>query len=488
MSPRRAGEIAALGLGIAVFGYLGWDGALWDARLQLLLHLAAVAAVAALLGLAWAGGSLPRTRLDVPILVLLVAFGLGALTAWNHGLSARALASILATAAMLPVALLVLRHRAGWAALVVTLPVLALSAGSLAVLGWRRVEWLLAGGPGLPPIRLGGEGTPFGSVAVPPFVILASLPLALLIPQPRLRLGVLLGLAAVGVPLTLLSGSRSAWLAILATAVVLLAPRLSGRLPRIDWRGEWTPRRTALAFGGAVLAILAVVYVAPRLLEAGSLAYRGFLWRDTLAAWSADPLLGIGPGAMPFARQVAAPPLTFPARQPHSHDVPLGILGDAGLVGLVAALVVVVVFVRLAGPWATRTIPGRAAFAVLAGFGVGMLFEDLTFLPNFNLMVILLAGMALTDAGAVAWERPRPDVLGVRGLRAARVTAVMGALALGLVLVLGDGAAIAYREGVEAYNQERWTDAAAHLATSGGLDPWQPTTPKALALAADRSG
>ncbi len=35
----------------------------------------------------------------------------------------------------------------------------------------RRLEWILVGAPGLPPLRLPAEGTPFGSVAVPPFVI-----------------------------------------------------------------------------------------------------------------------------------------------------------------------------------------------------------------------------------------------------------------------------------------------------------------------------
>ena len=91
-------------------------------------------------------------------------------------------------------------------------------------------------------------------------------------------------------------------------------------------------------------------------------------------------------------------------RQPHSHDVPLGILGDAGLVGLAAALALFVTFVVVAGPWRTRSLAGRAAFAVLMGFAAGMLFEDLTFLPAFNLLVILLAAMALLEAGAVRWR------------------------------------------------------------------------------------
>ena len=37
-----------LGMGLAVFGYVGWDGALWDARFQLGLHLIAIGAIARL--------------------------------------------------------------------------------------------------------------------------------------------------------------------------------------------------------------------------------------------------------------------------------------------------------------------------------------------------------------------------------------------------------------------------------------------------------
>jgi tetratricopeptide (TPR) repeat protein len=478
---RRAGEIAALVIGLAVWSYVGWDGALWDSRFQLLLHLAALAAVAGAIAIGLAGGSLPRTRIDLPILLLLVVIGVATLGAWNPGLSARALASSLAIAAMLPVALLALRHRPGWTAAVVTLPVLALSAGALVVLAWRRLEWVLVGAPGLPPVRLGQEGTPFGSVAVPPFVLLAVLPVALLIPHRTGRLAMLLALAVVGVPLTLVSGSRSAWLAMAVAVAILLAPSLVRRARTFRLPRRWTAPRVALLAGGIALAAAGIAFVGPRLTDASSLVYRGFLWRDTIAAWSTDPLLGIGPGAMPYARQAYAPPFSFPVRQPHSHDVPLGILGDAGIVGLAAALALFVAFVAVAGPWRTRTLPGRAAFAVLMGFAVGSLFEDLTFLPNFSLLLVLLAAIALADAGAVAWVRPRLP-------RAAAVAVAIGGVAVVLVAGLGDASAVAYRSGTDAAGEERWQDARDALALATRLDPWQPTGPKSLAVAADRVG
>jgi tetratricopeptide (TPR) repeat protein len=469
-------EAAALAVGIAVFGFLGWDSPLWDARLQLLLHLLAVGTIAALLAFGWRGGlRLPRTPIDLAVLALVGAFALATLTPLNPGLSVRALAAIVAFAAMLPVALIALRLRPVWTALVVVTPVVAIGLGTLIALLARRVEWYAAGGPGLlPPVRLPGEGTPFGSVAVPPFIILGTLPLTLLIDRPDLRRYAQVALVTVGVPITLLSGSRSAWLAIGAAGLVFVAPLVR----RVSIPRRWTARRVGLALLGVLGAVVAVAFVAPRALAVSSLVYRSHLWRDTLAAWSSDPLMGIGPGTMPYARQAAAPALTFPVRQPHSHDLPLGLLGDAGLIGLAAGAVLVVLFVVVTGPWRTRSLPGRAAFAVLAGFGVAGLFEDLTFLPNFNLIVILLAAIALTDAGAVTWHRlslPRPIVL-AGGLAAVGLVAAM---------VFSDAAALAYRSGIGAASRRDWPESTAWLMRSVQLDPWHPAGPKSLTVSAE---
>jgi O-antigen ligase len=488
ISSRTVGELAAIGATVVVMGYAAWDGALWDPRWQLLLHLAAVALAAGLAWIALAGGRLPRSRLEIPILLLLLAFAVASLTPWNAGLSAQALAAICGFTLVLPAAAIAIRHRPTITALAVTLPILVLAFMTLSTLVERRIDWIIAGGPGLPPIRLARESTQFGSVAVAPFVLLALSPVVLLIGPRWLRVAATVGLAALAFPLTVLSGSRSAWIAIAVTAIVLAAPWVAshGRaeLMSIIRSRRWTPRALGLGFLALAGLALAIALVAPRLTDLRSLLYRGFLWRDTLSAWSSDPLFGIGPGSMPYARQAAAPPLSFPVRQPHSHDIPLGILGDAGLLGIAAALTVLVVFVVLAGPWRTRSLPGRAAFAVIAGCAVGMLFEDLTFLPGFSLLLMLLVAMALTDAGAIRWDAVRADrwqrpvLAGGWGLAAAALLAVM---------IAGDASAIAYRRGTDEAAAASWPAALAQLQEAMALNPWQPTGPKAVSLAADRA-
>jgi O-antigen ligase/tetratricopeptide (TPR) repeat protein len=484
--PRTLGEWLAIGAGLAVFGYVGWDSALRDARVQLLLHLIGVGAILGLGVVVLRGGSLPRTRIDLPLLGLLAAFALATVSALNVGMSLRAMAAIVGFAAMLPIAMLAVRHRPAWVGIVTSVPVLLLAAPSLAVQLSRRLDWILVGAPGLPPLRLPSEGTPFGSVAVPPFVIIPAWALAGLIEPAWLRRAVRIGLAAVGIPMTILSGSRSAWLAIAATAVIAVLPLAWRSRHRLRRPARITWREVAAGIGALAVLWLVAALVIPRLTAVTSLLYRIALWRDTLAAWQSDPLLGIGPGFMPYARQAAAADFTFPVRQPHSHNLPLGVLGDAGLVGLVAAAALVVALVVVAGPWRSRTAVGRAASLVLIGLGIGGLFEDLTFVPGFDLLAIALVAVALLDAGAVEWVRPAP-----RPLARLAPVALAGGLA-GVVLlaamVTADSAGIAYRAGIDSAARDDWAESTRWLSRATEIDPWHPAGPAALAVAAEASG
>jgi tetratricopeptide (TPR) repeat protein len=479
-------ELAAGFAGVLVLGWLGWDLALWDPRQQLLLHLVAGGAVAGVAVAALRGGTLPRTPLEVPILLLLAAYAAATASALNHGVSLRAMAAVVAYAAMLPIVLLAIRHRSTWVGLLASIPVLALAVPTLGYLLARRLDWIVGGAPGLPPLRLLNEGTPFGSVAVPPFVIWPAWALAGLIEAPRWRRGVRAGLVVTGIPLTVLSGSRSAWLAIGATLLVAVAPWAWSQRHRLRRPTRLGIRETLVATGVLLAAALALLLVLPRLTAVASLLYRASLWRDTLTAWSSDPLLGVGPGFMPVARQVAAADYSFPVRQPHSHNLPLGVLGDAGIVGLGAGLLLVSVIVGVAGPWRMRTPTGRAASLALLGLAIGGLFEDLTFLPNFNLLAIALLAVALTDGGSVTWWR-------LQGWRpplrlAAAVAVIVIAVALAPASLLGDAGAIAHARGVHAFEAGQPAEAQRRLERAAALDPWQAAAPKALAVAADAAG
>ena len=74
MTARGLAHGLGLAAGVAVFANVGWDGPLWDARFQLILHLIAIGAVLGLGLMALRGHELPRTPLDLPLLGLLAAF------------------------------------------------------------------------------------------------------------------------------------------------------------------------------------------------------------------------------------------------------------------------------------------------------------------------------------------------------------------------------------------------------------------------------
>ena len=479
-------EWLALAAALAVFGYIGWDGALWDARLQLILHLLAVGAIMGVGAVALRGHELPRTPLDLPLLGLLAAFALATVSALNVGMSLRAMAAIMAFAAMLPVALLAVRHRPAWVGLVTSVPVLLLSIPTLMTLIERRIEWIAVGAPGLPPLRMPSETTAFGSVAVPPFVLIPAWALAGLIEPSWLRRTVRTGLVVAGIPLVVLSGSRSAWLAIAAGLAVGVVPWAWRQRHRLSWHARPSAGGIAVGVGALAVAAAGLALVLPRLTAVTSLLYRGALWRDTLAAWSSDPLLGIGPGFMPYARQAAAADFSFPVRQPHSHNLPLGLLGDAGIVGLAAGLFVVGAVAVAAGPWRSRTPVGRTASVVLVGLAIGGLFEDITFVPGFNLLAIALVAVALLDAGAVTWAPMRFASSGRRWALLAGAGAIATVL-LG-AMVVADAGAIAYREGTRSSQSADWAESSRWLTRAVEIDRWHPAGPRALAVAADAAG
>jgi O-antigen ligase len=472
-------ELLAVIAGLVVFGDIGWDGPLWDGRLQMILHVIAGVALCAGVVALLRGAAFPRSHLEIPVLVFLVVLGLATILGQNEGLAARALAATIGFACVLPLAVVAIRRRPMVSALVVMIPTLLLAAAILWQLVSRRIGWLSLGIGGLPPVRIASESTAFGSVAVPPFILVGLLPLCMLIRPRRLRLALLAVTFVLLVPLAALSGSRSSWLALGVAALLYIGPvlwrRRGNRLPRLR-RG----RLVAIGIGVLVL-VVGVAFVAPRFTAFSSLLYRERLWSDTLSAWSASPITGVGPGTMPYARQAAAPPDMGPIRQPHSHDLALGVLGDAGPLGLAAAASIVIAFFWFAGPHRSRTARGRAASSVLAGFLVSGLVEDITFLPAFDLVVLALAAIALLDADAVRWTRLRLP-------RQAPVIAAIGSAALLVPVLLGDLSSVTYRLGTEDVWNTRWSSAVGWYRSATILDPWDPTAPKALSIAADMVG
>lgn len=262
----------------------------------------------------------------------------------------------------------------------------------------------------------------------------------------RLGEAVLLGSVVVAVTgLALLTLSRAGALAV-GTAVVVL---VAGGAFALDGRRRWL----ALGGLGGLLALGALLAALPdergpsvgalweRLanLGRGSLVSedpRRFLWAGAWATFREHPLVGVGLDCFSLAFGPHRTPDAWDAEWGETplkaHSQPLEILATRGLLGALAALVVVFGVVR-ALPRALRRPDGDpflvlAAFAGLLAFGVHNLFHFPT--AAGTSLAVTLGAILSRQSEAKPKEQASPFAIPV-----SRVLSV-GAVATGLLYVL----------------------------------------------------
>jgi O-antigen ligase len=213
----------------------------------------------------------------------------------------------------------------------------------------------------------------------------------------RVRRRALVGSAlVVVVAAILLSGTRSAWLAVAVMMLVAVVPRLGAR---------------ALVPGALVgLALLAAVQIpevgalyADRIasaLETGG-AGRVDIWSVGLTIFARNPLIGVGYENFPVAftpeviRSAEVPGLNLgilvPGVAPHS--IVIGTLTELGVVGatLLAGFLAVVLFRPAAAPW------GGLLKVILGALLFQALFLDLLGRKQLWLVIGLLLGLAVAE-------------------------------------------------------------------------------------------
>lgn len=250
--------------------------------------------------------------------------------------------------------------------------------------------------------------------------LLPVLPLALVallrwrsLPQRLFALAsFVLGLAAL-----VLTYSRGAWMGMVASLGLL------GLLLALRFTRHWPPfwRRTLpllLLLGGAVALVVLVTQVEPLRVRVMSLVagredssnnFRINVWTAALAMIQDRPWLGIGPGNTAFN-------LIYPLyQQPKfnalsAYSIPLELLVEAGVPGLLAGGAVLVTSVRTGlaagrgdGPLA---LPSLAAVAVFLGLGVQGLTDTIFFRPEVQLVAFFcLATLAVAGGSEPASAR-----------------------------------------------------------------------------------
>jgi tetratricopeptide (TPR) repeat protein len=460
-----------------------------------------------------------RTALDVPILLVLVAMGVGVAASLDRRVSAEWVLTVLPVA---PLFYLLADHRLFAAAtlrrgIMVTGVVVAAFALTSVWRQWqdwltlvRAVEGVLARRLLLPPDvpRVEGVGS-HPNVLAAVLAVCAPCFITSIAGSSRWRrAGACAGLAlvAAGLFFTL---SRAAWVgAIVGAGVTAAGTAVAGHYrPRHPLR--WLAV-AALAAGLALALAASIGGARPDWLFRDSLDPRADMRRVGIEVFNEHRLTGAGPGMY-----VALYPEhrgAYPFAAVHSHNVPVQIAADYGLGGLaVAATMFGTVCVIVARRFLRGTAQQRRMAALAAGslaaFGIHGLADAPHLFPEVLLLLAAVVAVLLNtrdeavpagdDAGGLAGishpvapastlaaadaqtrhgHRPRPSPRLVDGvLRAATNAPPVLVLAVGLALApiwwRTDRAAAAHAASVRAAPEHRWDDAVTAAQRAVTLDP-----------------
>ncbi|HUO85844.1 MAG TPA: O-antigen ligase family protein [Thermoanaerobaculia bacterium] len=238
-----------------------------------------------------------------------------------------------------------------------------------------------------------------------------------------------------------------------AGSIVVLAVMAVGAASRGGEEG--VRRRPLIAVVAGALALAATALAAPRLLAVvggtdGSLAVRATYYGAGLRGFLARPFLGWGPGATPWTIGEWLEPVPG-VNPPYEvvgdlHSLPLQLLYELGLTGLLLALAVTLLF-----PW-RRLVSLPVAVdrgAVLAGL-LGLLGAGMALLAVAPLaMAAIPAALAVAAGAALAGEARERTPLG-RPRAAGDLLVVAWVLAAAFVLFPLDRAHLAYDRAIAA--------------------------------------
>jgi O-antigen ligase len=193
-------------------------------------------------------------------------------------------------------------------------------------------------------------------------------------------------MAAMGFVI-LAAGSRTVWVAIAAAVIAVSVPRLTGPVRRRVVGSVPSGKSIALGAAGLGALVLLALVVVPRLGTFTTVVARLDIWRASVEAWSTAPFQGHGPGAFPFLLRDTSyfESSIYAPRHPDNALVELA--AEAGLLGLGAAIVLVVGVGRVA----IRSDRGRWSAIAFGVMCLGANPSEFGFLVAPLLLVVGLA-------------------------------------------------------------------------------------------------
>ena len=317
--------------------------------------------------------------------------------------------------------------------------------------------WTLAGRSVLPPLDVQLSAGPWGH-RYDVGLLIALLYPAWWIGRPsvaRRVAAVVLGI--VGLLLVIVTGSRTTWLAIAVATAVLGIPVLLGLWSRHP-RARLPAVLVAITGTGVAFVLGLLTPLLERTLNPASLDWRLAMWGPLTELWLENPVAGIGPGAFPWALQLTSYFDTRSWAPRHPDNAVMQVLPEAGLLGLVA-----LVLVTGSVLWAVFRGRSTAARWVAVVFAVACVGANPT---DFTFLVVIGLGWA-------AYAAPHETKTTEAGPPRRRL-ATASLMALGVIFVahaatLGGG--FAYESARSAVERGELGDAREALRLARVLDP-----------------
>ena len=273
----------------------------------------------------------------------------------------------------------------------------------------------------------------------------------------RLRQAVAIVVGVLVLLIVLITGSRSIWAALGIASLSLLVPAI---------KRNWQRLRVPIVVGALALGLLLAItgvgsLIVDRTLNSETLAFRSAMWGPLVDAWSTHPIVGFGPGSFPWILQLTGyfDVNSFAPRHPDNAIIQQ--LVEAGLIGVVAMLIVAAVV--LPAVWRGESDAARWVVIAFAVACIGGNPSDFAFV-----VVVVLAW--------VAYGVPRKDLDEAQEPVRHRLSGAIRAATLVMFAVV---VAVSGAAHVAAFSYEHARDAVA----AGDLD--EATDAMSLAVALD---
>jgi O-antigen ligase len=342
------------------------------------------------------------------------------------------------------------------------------------------IDWWTASGVlAVPPLRPEYESLTYGTPSTVLTVagMLAVPTIATVVRSDRFGWAAAVGVVFLVGIIAVLTGSRAGWIALATASLITIAVAVADPGARSAVTAVVTPRMRRLIGLVVVVGLLLGVVLGPaivhRATDTGEQTRLTFT-RIALELFTESPVVGTGPGSWVIERVRHTRPDETDEYIPHAHNVYAQTLGELGLVGAVAGLVLAASLTLLC--WramrsrdSTRRLWGWLTFGALAYFAAHQAFD---FYPNMPAVLLTAAiPVALLDAIAAqqpatagrrfSFALPRPAELGAAALVA---TSIAG-------LLLQEIPARTHDEAVDLANNGNWVAAVAPAARAAAEDP-----------------